>query len=306
MNGIQKAYQEWLEGCNVVKVTKSGTFTLFPLEQPCNGVQLLQVPTPSRTFRYGVGQSGTISSFYLELRTPTGFDATAIGLGDLGDGKPIPVGVYVVMGADIRGVNQAGNPNWLLDMTPGSRSPTPNQIDLTDGALPVGKPFRDPTTGGPTITVVSADATKAVVKVELAGGGSAEGAGEGLCVDGQSFQAPGPATCAAPPITTGSDAGAGDAAAASSTPDASEPPPQGGSSDRDAGADRGGAMPGGKGGSSEGTGGAGGDEPGGAPTRAASSGCAFGPGVSGGVSIIAIALLVATLARRRRVLVRAR
>ena len=47
MDGFQKAYQDWLTGCNVVKVTTSGTFTLFPLEKPCNGVQLLQIPVPA-------------------------------------------------------------------------------------------------------------------------------------------------------------------------------------------------------------------------------------------------------------------
>jgi hypothetical protein len=144
MNGLQKAYQEWLEGCNVVKVTKSGTFTLFPLEEPCNGVQLLQVPTPTRHVPLRRRAVERDQLFYLELRTPTGFDTTAIGRGDLGDGQPIPLGVYVIMGSDIRGVSQTGNPNWLLDMTPGSKGQTPSQIDLLDGALPVGKPFRDP------------------------------------------------------------------------------------------------------------------------------------------------------------------
>jgi hypothetical protein len=35
------------------------------------------------------------------------------------------MGVYVVMGADVRDTVQSGNPNWLLDMTPGSRGQTP-------------------------------------------------------------------------------------------------------------------------------------------------------------------------------------
>ena len=53
MNGVQKAYQDWLGGCNIVKATTSGRFTIYPLEKACNGVQLLQVPLPAaRTLRF--------------------------------------------------------------------------------------------------------------------------------------------------------------------------------------------------------------------------------------------------------------
>jgi hypothetical protein len=47
MNGVQKAYQGWLDGCNVVKATTSGTFTIYPLEKSCAGAQVLQVPLPA-------------------------------------------------------------------------------------------------------------------------------------------------------------------------------------------------------------------------------------------------------------------
>jgi MYXO-CTERM domain-containing protein len=301
MNGLQKAYQGWLEGCNAVKVTKSGTFTLFPLEEPCNGVQLLQVPTPTRQFRYSGAQAGVISSFYLELRTPVGLDATAIGQGDLGDGRPVPLGVYVVMGADLRGVSQEGNPNWLLDMTPGSRGAAPTRDDLNDGALPVGKPFRDPIMGGPTITVISADRTKAVVKVELAGG-MAEGDGEGLCFDGQLFRGPGPINCAAPPQLAG-DAGAASPDSGSSTPTAdagAEPaPPDAAPAGKDAGAASGGKA--GAGGQAGGSGGTGGEDPGDdpGPVKAASSGCSYGSGPAGS-GLAPLALLLAAFRRRRR------
>ena len=215
MNGVQKAYQGWLEGCNVVKANKSGTFTIFPLESPCNGVQLLQVPTAPFRFSGG-GQNGTISSYFLELRTPVGFDATAVGRGDIGSGSPVPLGVYVTAGADIRGATGTGNPNWLLDMTPGSRGGN-TTADLTDAAMRVGQTFTDPNPGGPKITVVSATMEKAVIRVELAeGGGSAMDNGEGTCLDGASFTAPGPATCQAAPV---SSPGMG-----STPPDAGRPP----------------------------------------------------------------------------------
>jgi MYXO-CTERM domain-containing protein len=323
MNGLQKAYQEWLEGCNLVKVTKSGTFTLFPLEEPCNGVQVLQVPTPTRTFRYSGAQSGVISSFFLELRVPVGFDATAIGQGDLGEGQPVPMGVYVVMGTDPRTTMQTGNPNWLLDMTPGSRGQTPDRRDLNDGALPVGKPFRDPTEGGPTFTVVSVDRTKAVVRVELAGGGSADGAGEGVCDDGQPFRAPGPVSCAAPPMTA-ADGGAGSGDAGSGPPPIADaggatPPGQGGASGGGGAAGStggaggntagsGGRGPdGGQGGKSGGAGGAGGngDPTGGAQGGAPSGGCACtmspdGPAPGGGAIAFLLAAFQGVRARRRR------
>ena len=72
MNGYQKAYQDWIGGCNVVKATTSGTFTIYPLEKACNGVQLLQVPFPEpRTMSIG-GQSAALTSYYVELRAPIG------------------------------------------------------------------------------------------------------------------------------------------------------------------------------------------------------------------------------------------
>src|SRR2546423_1436882 len=41
MNAYQKAYQGWLEKCNIVDIGASGTFTLLPLELACDGIQAL-------------------------------------------------------------------------------------------------------------------------------------------------------------------------------------------------------------------------------------------------------------------------
>ena len=46
MNAWQKTYQGWTQGCNMVRVRSSGTFTLLPLELPCDGAQVLQIPMP--------------------------------------------------------------------------------------------------------------------------------------------------------------------------------------------------------------------------------------------------------------------
>jgi MYXO-CTERM domain-containing protein len=191
MDGFQKAYQDWLTGCNIVKVTTSGTFTIFPLEQACNGVQLLQVPFgASRTYMLANGPTSNISNYYLELRAPIGVDAQ------------LTPRVFVTVGGNIAEARGRGGRNWLLDMNPTTTT-------KADAHLPVGKTYADPDPMGPKFTVVSADNTKAVIKVELAGGGASDSPGTGSCDDGSMFTAPGPETCAAPPISSpASDGGA--------------------------------------------------------------------------------------------------
>ena len=70
-NGYSKWYLRWFEKCNGVRTTTSGTFTLLPMAQACNGVQVLQVPMPkTRTF-----QDLQPRNYFLELRVPIGLDA---------------------------------------------------------------------------------------------------------------------------------------------------------------------------------------------------------------------------------------
>jgi MYXO-CTERM domain-containing protein len=232
MDGFQKAYQNWLTGCNVVKVTQSGTFTIFPLETACNGVQLLQSPFGSARSIAMSGVTAALTSYYLELRTPVGLDAS------------LTPRVLVTVGGEIAESRGRGGRNWLLDMTP--ETTTKN-----DAALPVGKLYTDPASGGPKFTVISADATKAVVRVELgSGGGSPDSPGAGTCDDGTTFAAPGPDTCSAAPPPIALPDGGG-------TP---TPPRDGGAADRTPTADMGGGA-GGAGGGTGGTGGAGGSTP---------------------------------------------
>ena len=196
MNGVQKAYQDWLGGCNVVKTSTSGTYTIYPLETACNGVQMLQVPlasprvlqfppSPAATLR-----SGTISAYYVELRAPVGLD-TALQTPR----------VFIVAAGDLRESNQRGNPNWLIDTTPETRS-------VLDAQLAVGKTFTDPAPGGPKITVISADATKAVIQVQVAGGQPLMTPGTGICGNDTPFTAPGPSECGAAAAAPPSDGGA--------------------------------------------------------------------------------------------------
>jgi hypothetical protein len=210
MGAVQKAYQDWLSGCNVVRVTGSGTFTIFPLEKACNGVQLLQIPMPATRMLGGV----TLTHYYLELRAQVGLDAK------------LPAGVLVLAARDLRDSDRTGRRNWLLDMNPETTT-------RADAALPAGRTFSDPDAKGPKFMVLSASAEKAVVRIELDGTMVADDRpGAGTCDDGMSFTAPGTDTCTPPVRGSAGDGGPAvywDAA------------PSDGGAERDGGADRAGA-----------------------------------------------------------------
>ena len=137
MNGVQKAYQDWLGGCNVIKATSSGTFTIRPLASACDGPQLLHIPFPAPR---KLAANVTLSGYYLELRAPIGYRD-----------RTLQPQVLVIVANDVREARQAGNNNWLLDMNPQTATPR-------DSALPVGQKFEDALPGGPKFTVLSADA----------------------------------------------------------------------------------------------------------------------------------------------------
>ena len=117
MNAWQKTYQGWLGGCNGVKVSSSGTFTLLPFEQECNGVQFLQVKSPkTRTFnRPAAGGGGatteTFDYYYLELRTPLDFDGT-LAYGS----SALSPRVLLHVATAPRTRTQAGLHTFLIDM----------------------------------------------------------------------------------------------------------------------------------------------------------------------------------------------
>ena len=183
-NAYQKAYQGWFSGCNVVDVFSTGTFTLLPIELPCNGAQALQIPMP-RTRPYfregGGGSAGTINltHYYVEMRAPQGFD------------RGLTPQVQIRVSGDIRQRNQGGINTWFLDMNPATAT--------LDG-LVAGGSFTDPN-GGLKITVESIDATHATIKVEVPGAVDKAP----TCMDGTTFAAPGPRadSCAATPSVPG-------------------------------------------------------------------------------------------------------
>src|SRR5215510_12217780 len=76
---IEKWYSGFLRGCNAVKVRTTGTFTVFPIETACNGIQALQIPFPStapaRTTTTSQSNGNvTVRFYYLELRGGHGMD----------------------------------------------------------------------------------------------------------------------------------------------------------------------------------------------------------------------------------------
>jgi hypothetical protein len=170
-NGWQKAYQGWTQGCNMVRVRSSGTFTLLPLELPCDGAQVLQIPMgKTRMFmRSGGGGSATndaLTHYYLELRTKRGVDTS------------LTTSVHVRVSGDFRGRTQPGLHTWILDMDPSSS---------TFNGLGLNGTFRDPA-GNLSFTVTELDENHATINVEMQANG-----GGPVCLDGTTaFTTPGP------------------------------------------------------------------------------------------------------------------
>jgi MYXO-CTERM domain-containing protein len=229
MNGYQKWYQGWMQGCNGVKTANSGTFHIMPLEKACNGLQTLELMFPAGKTRLfarpagGGGSAGmdTLTSWYLEYRTSQGLFDTGI----------VPQ-VLVHVGPDATVTSKGGGPHmWLVDA---SASATAGKLGQNPGMV-AGGSFSDPA-GGLTVTVMSMDAEKAVVNVQYAAG-----TGGATCADNTMFMPPGDETCI-PPV---SDAGP------------PPPPPEGGAGKGGGAGTAGAAGAAGKGGAA-GTGGTGG------------------------------------------------
>ena len=192
MNAWQKTYQGWTQGCNMVRVRSSGTFTLLPLELPCDGAQVLQIPMPkTRMFmRSGGGGNPTneaLTHYYLELRTKRGTDMS------------MTTSVLVHVSGDFRGRTNSGLHTWILDMDPSSSA--------FNGLLNGGT-FNDPG-GGVSFTVSELDESHATINVTMTANG-----GGPVCGDGSTaFEAPGPSidSCAPGIAMPGATGGAGGA-----------------------------------------------------------------------------------------------
>ncbi|HKU38744.1 MAG TPA: hypothetical protein VJR89_11375, partial [Polyangiales bacterium] len=165
MNAWQKVFEGWLQKCNGLKIKSSGTYTLQPLELACDGPQVLQIPFPKvRPFgRSGGGGLATVENlgfYYLELRTPRGFDSTI---------RNSPT-VLVRVAEDYRDRMDRGRHTWLLDMEPGGTA-------RTIEGLGMGKTFTDPA-GGVSFTVTAISMDSATIQVTIP-----NGTGPALCLD---------------------------------------------------------------------------------------------------------------------------
>jgi MYXO-CTERM domain-containing protein len=285
MNAWQKLYQKWFGGCNAVKTTSSGKFNLYPIESPCNGTQVLQLPFPggkTRSF-----QSTTLTSYYLELRTKVGFDSK----------YPEP-NVLIHVGAAPILPNQAnprGSKTWVLPAGGAAQA---------QWGLKAGAKFDDPA-GGLSFTIESVSAASAVIDVTYTAG-----SGTPVCLDGNNteFTPPGSADCSSlPPISdvrvpptpvdvrtdtgtggaggTGLDAAGGTAGAGTAGAAGTGAAGAGGGAGKAGAGGTGGATggtggaTGGTGGATGGTGGSGGSETGGS---GGSGGATGGTGGDGG------------------------
>jgi hypothetical protein len=171
LNGVEKWYLTWFAGCNGVHVKQSGTFTLLPLELPCNGIQVLQVPMPNqnRTFFTDQSEGPTLAKYYyLELRTNQKLDT----------GMTPQVMVHI--SDDIHPPTEVCARTALLDMNPS----TP----VFDGLL-AGEGYTDPT-GDLTVRVDNVDNNKAMVTITMTENGNAS-----TCIDGALLIGPGPDSC---------------------------------------------------------------------------------------------------------------
>ena len=146
-NAAQKAELAWIPPASVrTHAGGSVTYTLTPLEIGGGATYAVEIPTASANRTY-----------WLEFRQPIGFDA--------------PLSMYPSNGAEIRvsspfetlcsGCDSWSNDTQMLDMTPGTPA-------FTDGTLPVGQTFSDPTYGV-SVKVLSASASALTVQVATGG-----------------------------------------------------------------------------------------------------------------------------------------
>jgi hypothetical protein len=254
MHAYPKLYLGWFGGCNVVKVTSSGTFNLLPIEAACDGVQALQIPFPGGKTRPFSAGGVTLASYYLEYRAPLGVDTG------------MTPQVFIHTAPNPVAASKTAPNSWLLNASGNSKNP----------GLVAGGTFSDPA-GGLTITVSAIDSQKATVQVDYPGG-----TGAPACLDGTSLTPPGPIDCigtATPDGGTGPIPDSGSAGAGGGGRDAGG---TGGS--RDAGS----AGAGGRGGASGGpdagaSGGSAGATGGAAGSATAGSGGSAGSVPTGGV-----------------------
>lgn len=150
-NGFFKQKMNFFDQKNVMTITKSGLYTLYPIETP------LALWKP-QTYRISRNANEYI---YLDYRQPFGFDRYA---------RTDPA----TQGASIRFVPKEGTrASYLLDTTPHSKPDAPSYYaytpDFADGALAAGRTFTDTLAkpGPIKIKTVSVATSSIVLEVTL-------------------------------------------------------------------------------------------------------------------------------------------
>jgi MYXO-CTERM domain-containing protein len=184
-SAYHKVHMGWLSGCNVVTAGGEGTFTLHPLETPCNSTQVIQVAAPKSRMPPS-GTNTNLTHYYLELRVPIGYDSNAVTSPQ----------VMIYIAGQFSTTRQYARHTFLLDLTPSTSQ-------LSDAGLAtVGQSFADPG-GGLTFTLDAISMTSASVRI------TGNGTGMHTCQGGTAFTAPGPADCGMGPGGGGGMGGAG-------------------------------------------------------------------------------------------------
>jgi MYXO-CTERM domain-containing protein len=197
-NAWHKVARGWLGRCNAVRVRASGTYILSPLEMPCDGPQVLQIPmTRERVFNRRTRDGITVATlpvrfYYLELRTALGPDAAL---------QNTPV-VLVRVADDFGGPGES----WLLDMDPINPPTSPGIPSAPIDGLHAGQSFTDPA-GGVSFKVQTLSQNQATIEVTVP-----NGSGSSTCLDGTPIVPPGPPSCG-----VGGAGGAGGTSGASGT-----------------------------------------------------------------------------------------
>jgi hypothetical protein len=175
MTGWERWREGWIQGCNGVRVKSTGTYTIYPIELPCNGAQVLQIPM-AKTRKAPDGLAVTLSHYYLELRGPYGIDT------------PLKPQVLLYAGPEQPVHNRLDDQRaWVLDQSSSDTS-------INGWGLQVGKAFEDPA-GGVSFTVQSMDANSATIQVTITSTTVPNSSGDSLCIDNSVFQ-PGVTECA--------------------------------------------------------------------------------------------------------------
>ncbi len=148
MNALYKEELGWLDNSSLATITKSGTYTLKPLENS-SGIRGLKIKTPLP----GAPSSAGTAPFYLEYRRGIGFDANLNDPYYVSNQQGVLVNRYV-----------GGFPfpfPRLLDMTPNGA--TPDSWTLNVNAAP----FADPGLGITLGPVVKADASGTTLDIKI-------------------------------------------------------------------------------------------------------------------------------------------